>query len=387
MLVDVRTLLLSTTIDQRTTDDQNTPPLPTSDFRLPKMAGILLRPQNNRNPFLAERVVLDKKESINTLRTFGFFPLRFMPLTATNWNHFLLTIMLTLQFSKALVSRGIVRAVQRPQHCLPQSLFLVAQRSASSSAAYATKDSMSPDDLYKSLRGSIQSSTGNDIPTAIHSLYTADAVCFDVDSTVIAEEAIDVLAEYLGKGEEVAALTKKAMEGATKFQDALQMRLDLMQPARDQILACLRDQPLVLTPGVEQLMMSLKHRNVDIWLVSGGFRIMIEPVAHQLGIPISNIVANTILFDAETGKYTGFDTNEPTSRDMGKPKALQQIQADHKYETMVMVGDGATDAQAKPPAKSFIGFGGVVVRDAVQKKADWFVTDFADMIRVVESRP
>ena len=71
---------------------------------------------------------------------------------------------------------------------------------------------------------------------------------------------------------------------------------------------------------------------------------------------------------------------------MGKPKALQQLKDAKKYDTMVMVGDGATDAQAKPPADAFIGFGGVVERQAVKEQADWFVTDFQDMVRVVEWR-
>jgi len=47
---------------------------------------------------------------------------------------------------------------------------------------------------------------------------------------------------------------------------------------------------------------------------------------------------------------------------------------------MVMVGDGATDMQAKPPADLFIGFGGVVARQIIQENADWFVTDFSELI-------
>ena len=43
-------------------------------------------------------------------------------------------------------------------------------------------------------------------------------------------------------------------------------------------------------------------------------------------------------------------------------------------------GDGATDAQAKPPADAFVGFGGVVAREAVVAKADWFVEDFHDVV-------
>ena len=49
-------------------------------------------------------------------------------------------------------------------------------------------------------------------------------------------------------------------------------------------------------------------------------------------------------------------------------------------------GDGATDAQAKPPANAFVGFGGVVTRDAVRAKADWFVYDFKEMTKIIKSR-
>jgi phosphoserine phosphatase len=228
---------------------------------------------------------------------------------------------------------------------------------------------------------------GNHVDDAMYALYHADAVCFDVDSTVIAEEGIDVLAAYLGKGEQVAALTKQAMEGGMKFQDALQQRLELLQPTRPSIQQLLQqDHALPLTPHVDTLMASLQAKNVDIWLVSGGFRIMIEPIAQQLKIPSSHIIANTLWFDTE-GKYVGFDKSEPTSADGGKPKALQHLQQQHQYQSMVMIGDGATDAQAKPPAQAFIGFGGVVERAAVKDQADWFVTDFQDLIQIVQQRP
>jgi phosphoserine phosphatase len=231
---------------------------------------------------------------------------------------------------------------------------------------------------------------GTDVQGAIEALRHADAVCFDVDSTVITEEGIDVLAEYLGQGREVAALTAAAMEGGMAFQDALAARLQLLRPSRAQIEACLRERPFRLTPHVETVIETLRARNTDVYLVSGGFRIMIEPVAARLGIcPASRIYANTLLFDAdsETGLYAGFDASEPTSRDMGKPAALKTIlERNPTYRIVVMVGDGATDAQAKPPATAFVGFGGVVVRDKVRNAADWFVTDFADVVAVLQQR-
>jgi len=224
---------------------------------------------------------------------------------------------------------------------------------------------------------------GLNVAAAMKALADSDCVCFDVDSTVVDEEGIDVLADYLGKGEEVAALTLQAMEGGMKFQDALALRLDLLRPSKQSIENCLRDRPLQLTDGVEELVSQLHAAGKDVYLVSGGFRMMIEPVADMLKIPKDRIVANTILFDAQ-GEYKEFDPNEPTSQDMGKPRALEMIQSKGSYKTIVMVGDGATDAQAKPPAEVFIGFGGVAVREKVKMAADWFVTDFADMIKIVD---
>lgn len=226
---------------------------------------------------------------------------------------------------------------------------------------------------------------GPHVEMAITSLLTADAVCFDVDSTVITEEGIDVLADYLGKGAQVKELTKRAMEGNNlTFDKALQLRLDLLQPNLQQIQQLLQERPLELTPGVEDLMHTLQGHGVDVFLVSGGFRIMIEPVAKQLCIAKDRIVANTLLFDEATGAYTGFDPNEPTSADMGKRKALQQIKDENEYEVMIMIGDGATDAQAKPPADAFIGFGGVVVREPVKQSADCFVTSFEPLTALVK---
>ena len=176
------------------------------------------------------------------------------------------------------------------------------------------------------------------------------------------------------------------MEGDTKFEDALAARLDIIKPSRASIEQCLKDYPLQISPGMEELVECLNERGVDVYFVSGGFRIMIEPVAKELCVSKTNIFANTIFFDEDTpdGAYTGFCRDEPTSADMGKPKAVQQIKDEFGYDTIVMVGDGATDAQAKPPADAFIGFGGVAVREAVREKACWYIRNFQDMIDVVK---
>ena len=71
-----------------------------------------------------------------------------------------------------------------------------------------------------------------------------------MDSTFCTDESIDELAAFLGVGDQVAALTKQAMGGSMKFQDALKMRLDVMQPKLSDIDTFRATHPAQLSPGV-----------------------------------------------------------------------------------------------------------------------------------------
>ena len=87
-----------------------------------------------------------------------------------------------------------------------------------------------------------------------------------------------------------------------------------------------------------------------------------------------------------TGAYAGFDEKEYTSESGGKARALQALKAEFGFATIAMVGDGATDAEAKQPggADIFIGYGGNVEREAVKKSADWYVYTLNDMTRALD---
>lgn len=211
-------------------------------------------------------------------------------------------------------------------------------------------------------------------------LKKADGVCFDVDSTFCKDESIDELAEYLGVGEEVKNLTAKAMGGTVLFQDALAERLGVMSPSQADVGNFLRDHPHVLSDGIQDLLDRLANKGVKVFLVSGGFRQIIHPLAESLGIPVTQVFANNLLFD-EAGKYAGFDADEFTSRSGGKKEAVMHIKENWGLETVVMVGDGATDAEAKAPsgADIFIGYGGTVFREGVAKRSDWYVMDIKEI--------
>lgn len=214
----------------------------------------------------------------------------------------------------------------------------------------------------------------------------ADAVAFDVDSTVCQDEAIDELAKFLGVGEAVANVTRQAMNGRTRFRDALRARLEVMRPSYDQLEMYVKETKPRLTPGIRELVDALHKRGTPVFLVSGGFRRLIFPVADMLGIDRKRVYANEILFDVNKD-YAGFDESELTSdsgsKDVGKP-AVMGLLKKQGYKQLVMVGDGATDLEAAPPADAFIGFGGNQIREAVRSKADWYVTDFEVLREALE---
>ncbi|QCE04394.1 phosphoserine phosphatase, chloroplastic [Vigna unguiculata] len=208
-----------------------------------------------------------------------------------------------------------------------------------------------------------------------------DAVCFDVDSTVCLDEGIDELAEFCGAGKAVAEWTARAMGGSVPFEEALAARLSLFNPSWSQLQNFLQQKPPRLSPGIEELVQKLKANGIDVYLVSGGFRQMIIPVASILGIPEQNIFANNLLFKS-SGEFLGFDEKEPTSRSGGKAVAVQQIKKTRGFKTLTMVGDGATDLEARQPggADMFICYAGVQLRESVAVKADWLVFNFNDLI-------
>lgn len=210
----------------------------------------------------------------------------------------------------------------------------------------------------------------------------ADAVCFDVDSTVCCDEAIDELAKYVNKSKEVSELTKAAMLGGTDFREALAKRLEIIQPDTRILAQYLKTHEPRLTPYVEDLVTRLHQLGRDVYLISGGFDVIIEPAAEILNVPFENIFANSIKFYFD-GSYAGFDKSRPTSNQDGKSRVINMLKQTKGYENVVMIGDGVTDLEACPPADAFIGFGGNQVRPTVRDNSDWYVYSFKELIAVL----
>lgn len=198
-----------------------------------------------------------------------------------------------------------------------------------------------------------------------------DVICFDCDSTLSRIEGVDELAKRVGLGDELAQLTDSAMNGDVPLEAIYAKRLDLIKPSRADIEWLSKLYISELVDGVEVVFKQLAQHNKSVHIISGGLLPAILPLAKILHVPESNIHAVDIYFD-NNGQYLGYDTASPLTKNGGKAVIVESLES----HNVVMVGDGQTDLEAQKAGAKVIGFGGVIARDAVRNKADFFVEEY-----------
>ncbi len=186
-------------------------------------------------------------------------------------------------------------------------------------------------------------------------------VVLDVDSTLIQDEVIELLAQHTGTETEVAEITERAMRGELDFRASLYERAALLAGAKETVLAEVRDQ-IRLTPGARTLCRTLTGLGHEVALVSGGFTEVIAPIAAQLGV--GHVRANTL--EIQRGRLTG-RVLEPVVDRSGKAAALREIAAETgiPLTRTVAIGDGANDLDMLAAAGLGVAFNAKpVLRDA-----------------------
>jgi phosphoserine phosphatase len=186
-------------------------------------------------------------------------------------------------------------------------------------------------------------------------------IVMDVDSTLIQDEVIDLLADRAGCAAEVAKVTEATMRGELDFEASLRERVALLAGLSDGVLADVRH-ALRLTPGARTLIRTLKRLGYRCGIVSGGFTQIIDPLAAELGI---DYVAANVLETAD-GKLTG-RVSGPVIDRAGKAAALRRFadRAGVPLSQTVAVGDGANDLDMIAAAGLGVAFNAKpVVRDA-----------------------
>jgi len=161
----------------------------------------------------------------------------------------------------------------------------------------------------------------------------------DVDSTLIQDEAIDVLAARNGVAAEVSAITERAMAGALDFADSLRARVALLAGLSthdlDEVRAGLR-----LTPGARTFVRTLRRLGYHVGVVSGGFSFVTDRFEKELSLDFA--AANEL--EVVDGVVTGRIVGDILDR-VGKAAALRRFaeQFGVPLSQTVAVGDGAND--------------------------------------------
>ena len=172
-----------------------------------------------------------------------------------------------------------------------------------------------------------------------HMRFARKLVQLDVDSTLITQEVIELLAAKAGVGEEVKRITESAMRGEIDFEQSLRARVHLLKGVPESVIAEVQAE-IVVTPGARTLIKTLHHLGHTVSVVSGGFIQIIAPLIAELGI--AHFRANTL--GINNGILTG-EVEGPVIDRAAKATALCEFA---KLESISMaqtvaIGDGAND--------------------------------------------
>ncbi|PKW25291.1 phosphoserine phosphatase SerB [Phycicoccus duodecadis] len=217
--------------------------------------------------------------------------------------------------------------------------------------------------------GLVSAATGCDIAVAPAGLARRGArlVVMDVDSTLIQDEVIELIAAHAGTEAEVAAVTERAMRGELDFAESLHARVatlaGLPVSVLDDVRAAVR-----LTPGARTLVRTLKALGFTVALVSGGFAEVVEPVGAELGV--DHVRANRL--EVVDGHLTGRVVGAVVDR-AGKAAALREFAALEglPLSRTVAIGDGANDLDMLGVAGLGVAFN---AKPMVREQADTSVS-------------
>lgn len=187
-------------------------------------------------------------------------------------------------------------------------------------------------------------------------------VVFDVDSTLIEDEAIELLAERAGRRSEVAAITERAMRGELDFAASLVERVATLEGLPESVLAEVSSE-LKPTKGAKDLVAAIHARGGKAAAVSGGFIQLLGPVKQAIGFDFER--ANTL--EVIDGKLTGKVLGEIVDRQV-KADALLHWARELSLEPSktIAVGDGANDLGMMAVAGLSVAF---CAKPIVQEKA------------------
>lgn len=202
-----------------------------------------------------------------------------------------------------------------------------------------------------------------------------DGIIFDCDSTLSTIEGIDELAALKNCRDKITALTNQAMNGEVPLEAIYTKRLDIIRPSRADLAIIAEQYRNTRTIGALETIATLKAAGIKVAIISGGLRDAILPLAADVGINEQDVFAVNLKFDSNDN-YQAVIENPLTTAN-GKRPIAALWKAKHGLSTVYLIGDGMSDVAAKgeEAANAVIGYGGVVIRDAVRQAADCYIAE------------
>jgi phosphoserine phosphatase len=187
----------------------------------------------------------------------------------------------------------------------------------------------------------ISEETGIDISFHVDDIYrhARRLVVFDMDSTLIQGEVINILAQHAGAGDQVAAITATAMNGEMDFKESFTRRVALLKGLDEEVLAEVA-QNITLTEGAERVINTLKKLGYKIGIISGGFDYFGEYLQNKLGLDYVFANGLEIKNGKATGNITGDIIDGPKKAEILKTIATVE---NISLQQTIAVGDGAND--------------------------------------------
>jgi phosphoserine phosphatase len=162
----------------------------------------------------------------------------------------------------------------------------------------------------------------------------------DMDSTMIGQECVDELADFVGQKAHVAGITERAMRGEIAFEPALRERVALLKGLEVGVVDEVIKSRITLTPGGRELVATMRAHGAWTCLISGGFTLFTRVIAEKIGFQENR--ANELV--VRDGQLTG-EVKEPILGRDAKLAALTELRESFDLDNIdtLVVGDGAND--------------------------------------------
>lgn len=212
-----------------------------------------------------------------------------------------------------------------------------------------------------------------------------DTIIIDFDSTILDGELLEMIAHIAFEGDderekkiaEIEKITALGMEGRISFSDSLSRRLSLIPITTGVINQCIaQTKQRINKDFIDNLKI---FSGKEIYVVSGGYKNIIDAVSENICINKDRIFANDFLM--KDNRVVGVDSSNPLAQSDGKVQIAKQIRSSGKK---LMIGDGMTDYYVRRDGgvDIFVAYTAIAKREAVIEKADFQIKSFSELTAI-----